>query len=467
MADERYKTVSMFALPDEYQRQASEARRRRRMAEMLAQQAYQPGDIQNAPIPRGAPLVQGLQAFLAARAARKADEAEEGAMETQTREARQFLKALTDEDTVMDARQPAMPMGAPTVTAPEFEDGRIKTPAQIDFAAPPPMEAPQVQLSRYGNITPGQRRALALEGVLTSQNPLVQKIGQMQYGAMQPKQLQIGAVNLADLTPASAKKFAASGDPKDIEYAVEPTSTSGLTTLSKLYAERNALISKNPNDPFIKTLDAAITKEITPARGATVNVTNRYGAPMAAEDAQGNPVLIQPSQTGGPPSVVKGFTPPPSNAKPMTEGESNSATFADRMAISLPELDRAAPSRISTAVAGAPYGLGTGSVPEEDQTFFQAKDDFIAAVLRKESGAAIGANERADAEKQYIPQPGDKPAVLAQKKRAREAAFAGMQRAAGQSYKPTTQILPQSAKDMGVTQQDWNAMTPEQRKLFN
>jgi hypothetical protein len=49
------------------------------MAEILAQQAYQPGDIQNAPIPRGAPLVQGLQAFLAARAARKADEAEEGA----------------------------------------------------------------------------------------------------------------------------------------------------------------------------------------------------------------------------------------------------------------------------------------------------------------------------------------------------------------------------------------------------
>jgi hypothetical protein len=157
-------------------------------------------------------LVQGLQSFLAARAARKADEAEEGAMETQTREARQFLKALTDEDTVMDARQPAMPMGAPTVTAPEFEDGRIKTPAQIDFVAPPPMEAPQVQLSRYGNITPGQRRALALEGVLTSQNPLVQKIGQMQYGAMQPKQPEIGAVSPADFTPESLAEYQRTGN---------------------------------------------------------------------------------------------------------------------------------------------------------------------------------------------------------------------------------------------------------------
>lgn len=223
MADGRYKTVSTFMLPDEYQRQASEARRRRRMAEMLAQQAYQPGDIQNAPIPRGAPLVQGLQAFLAARAARKADEAEEGAMETQTREARQFLKALTDEDTVMDARQPAMPMGAPTVTAPEFEDGRIKTPAQIDFAAPPPMEAPQVQLSRYGNITPGQRRALALEGVLTSQNPLVQKIGQIQYGAMQPKQPEIGAVSPADFTPESLAEYQRTGNFGVLKMRDQPT----------------------------------------------------------------------------------------------------------------------------------------------------------------------------------------------------------------------------------------------------
>ena len=68
MADGRYESVSTFVLPDESQRQAAEARRRRRMAEMLAQQAYEPGDI-SAPIPTAAPLVQGLQAFLAARAA--------------------------------------------------------------------------------------------------------------------------------------------------------------------------------------------------------------------------------------------------------------------------------------------------------------------------------------------------------------------------------------------------------------
>ena len=79
MADERYKTVSTFALPDEYQRQASEARRRRRMAEMLAQQEYVPDTTSAAPLPKFAPLAQGISAFTKAYFSRKADEAEEGA----------------------------------------------------------------------------------------------------------------------------------------------------------------------------------------------------------------------------------------------------------------------------------------------------------------------------------------------------------------------------------------------------
>ena len=187
MANEPYKSVSTFALPDAYQQQAAEARRRRRMAEMLAQQAYQPGDIQNAPIPAAAPLVQGLQAYLAARAGRKADEAEESARETASREARQLVRALTEEgDTTTNAVQPAMTPMAKTVTAPQFEDGRITAPASIEMVAPPPMTAPETQLSRY-NLTPGQRRAAALEGMLASENPMVQKVAGAIYPTLAPK----------------------------------------------------------------------------------------------------------------------------------------------------------------------------------------------------------------------------------------------------------------------------------------
>jgi hypothetical protein len=267
------ETVSTFILPNEYQRQTAEARRRRRMAELMAQQAYQPGDIQNAPIPAAAPLVQGLQAFLSARAARKAEEVEESAQETQIREARQFLKALTDEDTVTDFKQPEMPKVAPTVTMPEFEGGRIKTPAQIDFGAPPPMEAPQVQLSRYGNLTQGQRRALALEGVLTSQNPLVQKIGQMQYAAMQPKQLEVGAIDPSDYTPESFTNYLNTGNFGALKLreqpAKAPTTVGGMmwdATQGKFVdipgyeSQQGRIAAAKRPDVVVKTTDPRLVK---------------------------------------------------------------------------------------------------------------------------------------------------------------------------------------------------------------
>ena len=259
MADEKYKSVSMFALPDAYQQQASQARRRRRMAEMLAQQAYQPGDIQNAPIPRGAPLVQGLQAYLSARAERKADEAEESAKETASREARQFLKALTDEDTVTDASQSAMPMGAPTVTAPNFENGQIKAPAQIDFAAPPPMEAPQVQLSRYGNITPGQRRAAALEGMLTSENPRVQQVGGAVYQTLTGKPAEEFYAPVVD-SAGNFVQFSKKGGNAKTSTIAAQSKEDAKSELGRLIFERKNLL---PDDPYIKTYDARIKNLIS------------------------------------------------------------------------------------------------------------------------------------------------------------------------------------------------------------
>lgn len=224
MADEKYKSVSTFALPDEYQRQASEARRRRRMAEILAQQAYQPGDIQNAPIPSAAPLVQGLQAYLTARAARKADEAEEGAKTAGTKEARDFLRALTDPAKTMTIGEAAMQNIAQAGT-PELVDGRLEYRKTAMPAPTPemiPQAGPQVQLGRKpeddqvymptstgretdpqrmaamlanpqykAEFTPEQKRSLALEGMLTSQNPMLQNVAGAIYPTLVPKTPEI------------------------------------------------------------------------------------------------------------------------------------------------------------------------------------------------------------------------------------------------------------------------------------
>jgi hypothetical protein len=60
-----------------------------------------------------------------------------------------------------------------------------------------------------------------------------------------------------------------------------------------------------------------------------------------------------------------------------------------------------------------------------------ARKNFITAVLRKESGAAISPTEFATEAKKYFPQPGDSNETIAQKRNARETAIKAMEIQAG------------------------------------
>lgn len=62
----------------------------------------------------------------------------------------------------------------------------------------------------------------------------------------------------------------------------------------------------------------------------------------------------------------------------------------------------------------------------KQQQYAQAVDDFINAVLRKESGAAIGADEYKGALRQYFPMPGDDKKTIEQKAKNREIALRGV-----------------------------------------
>jgi hypothetical protein len=87
----------------------------------------------------------------------------------------------------------------------------------------------------------------------------------------------------------------------------------------------------------------------------------------------------------------------------------------------------------NTWLVGGALGAATNKLAlnANDQSADQAQRDFINAVLRQESGAAIGAGEFDNAAKQYFPQPGDLPATLAQKARGRALAIQGLQANAG------------------------------------
>ncbi len=66
-----------------------------------------------------------------------------------------------------------------------------------------------------------------------------------------------------------------------------------------------------------------------------------------------------------------------------------------------------------------------------------AQDEFIAASLRQDSGAAIPEDELERQRRIYFPMPGDEPATMEQKRQARLRAISGLENAAGGSLSET------------------------------
>jgi hypothetical protein len=127
----------------------------------------------------------------------------------------------------------------------------------------------------------------------------------------------------------------------------------------------------------------------------------------------------------------------PSGVK--TTGEQDkSAGFADRMfqnESTIRTNEGLGTSRFERGANAIP-GVGSMLTSDDFKKYEAAKQNWIAAQLRKESGAAIGAQEYEAADRQYFPQPGDPPDVIAQKRALRQTATEGMARDGGPGYRP-------------------------------
>lgn len=114
-----------------------------------------------------------------------------------------------------------------------------------------------------------------------------------------------------------------------------------------------------------------------------------------------------------------------------TEAQSKASLFAARTEQANPILEELGSKFVGAAsmVGGVLPNIFKG---EDRQKFEQARDNFITAVLRRESGAAIAPSEYAMAYSTYMPAPGDSAAVLAQKKSTRDLIQQGLRQEAGQ-----------------------------------
>jgi hypothetical protein len=124
---------------------------------------------------------------------------------------------------------------------------------------------------------------------------------------------------------------------------------------------------------------------------------------------------------------------PAPQEKPLTEFQGKSTMFGTRAAQShniLNALEEdVAPWKVAASRSGGM--LTNWALPEEALKVEQAQRDFINAVLRQESGASIGSSEFDSAKRQYFPQPGDTPEVIAQKRANRDLVIKGFARQAG------------------------------------
>ena len=141
--------------------------------------------------------------------------------------------------------------------------------------------------------------------------------------------------------------------------------------------------------------------------------------------------------------------------KPLTESQVNNQIYGSRMQESEGVLGaQTAPDITQQGLSKIPL-FGNTLVSPETQVFKQAENNFINALLRRESGAAIASSEYDNARRQYIPLIGDSTEVLKTKQNNRNMVSARLMAAGGK------ELIPNEPEDSAATKMPVGNEVPE------
>lgn len=170
--------------------------------------------------------------------------------------------------------------------------------------------------------------------------------------------------------------------------------------------------------------------------------------PFEVTGPDGTPMLVQQDKAGNI-TPVPGFGPKSGSSKPLTNDQANARLFATRMQEADQQLGQFAEQGVERPgnIHSAADAIGLGSATNwtqspKQQGVEQAQRNFVNAVLRKESGAAISNSEFENARKQYFPQIGDSDEVIAQKAQNRKTAIEGMLAQVPSGQRPSARPAP-------------------------
>ena len=332
----------------------------------------------------------------------------------------ELLRAFGRPNVVEVGRVPQPPAARPqTVRAP--------------VAAPAPMQAPQAAQQPRGLLggffgpegrDARSRLAIGLEGL--AMNPNQALIGQLEQGIETRATAAQKNATIQWLLSRGHDDLAAAleaGAPVQEVLAesvrrMQPEDPLAAINLRKAQLEVQQM--ENPQPEFRRA-----TEEEAAAYGAQGGQFGPDGRFYAVDVPQG--MSIESDGAGGF-RMVQGAG--AGTAKPFTEGQSKDVVYATRAQGALQVLEPVAetltslPSRMAES---DPTGIIRGRVQSpEYQIARNAGDEFLQAILRKDTGAAITPSEQALYGVTYLPQPGDGPEVLAAKTTARQRAVAAI-----------------------------------------
>ena len=151
-------------------------------------------------------------------------------------------------------------------------------------------------------------------------------------------------------------------------------------------------------------------------------------------------------------------------ARQLNQSQAKSQGFGNRMEqaeLVFDKLDADGYDRSDILSAAATYFLPNRIRSKESQMQEQAEINFVNALARDESGATIKDEEFEKAEKQYFPRSGDKPEVIAQKKRNREIKLDQFKGELGEKWVSIKEIKKQEQT------QNQNKVIIDQLKAFD
>lgn len=501
---------SIVALTDTAS-QVAELQRRQKLAEALSAQGAAPIEVQSykgiqAPISPLSGIAKVLQAYLGAKQLADIAKGEKEARKTERDQATSYFENLGKTPdisrfetpvSVEEARQqaavpaltPVAPAGPPEMmqvggVPTDMQGGMIPAaavqapmPQVYNDAQPSAYMGPQATVMPGRETTPQERMASLLQAGMSG-NRILEQVAPAMYGKIEG---QIEAQGKADKLKAQIAGM------------------TGLTDEQKsAYAQ---IVDVNPQAAGNFLKDVLTPKEPKPAeygqmRAAAVERIQRGEPPMPGDD-----VLLYGARGGAPARTSggratgralaqgSGQAAPKPNAK-TTQAEQQGGFLAKTIlnsANTISDIIKNDPSAgnvgfLEAAGSSVPFvGEGLGSIAQSGnrQVVSSAQDEIIDAALTLATGAAYTKEQMKQKRNFYKPSITDKPEqkeakiqrinqlIQSAKTRAGSTWTPEMDTAVSNLFKPVSAASAKPAKaPAGIDQKTWNAMTLEERKLF-